>query len=223
MGSSANIQKVLLLVALTALLVGCGATKNDGTSLSTVSASSRMRTPVEGSSINSGCDFNPCVALTAQNENMFTQAIRGLLDSGDFGQVGDIPMSGGASIALSLDFQAGIRPNIRNNSAVVPGTARMQLVIRDRIQNRPTEPIQISFDGSFGDITVYGEIEDDVVDVTFVDEYGAIWINGQIQGNTFNGTLNYINNHSFSSYTPASSQGVLRFSVPTCQVFNCVN
>lgn len=203
--------RVAVLLGITALLTACGATTKDNTQI-TQSSSSRMRN-LETNPSAANCQG--CVPLVAASESVFQNAIYGLLDSMEIPDLGQVSMNGGAQIGLRIRTDD-------DSGELIPEMTSLQIWVTDKRAGRPDQPIQIVIDGANipnGSVEVQGEITGNTLEILFRDPYGEILVEGQINGDRFNGSLSYWNAESQSGRgQPASSSRELQFSIPVLQM-----
>lgn len=219
--SQPSMLKAGFLLLLALALTACGATKQT-TSLDQGKPTGRQASRASTTAgTGQGCEY-PCVPIFANTETDFLKAIMGLLDSANFGsQIGEVRMSDGASIGMSLKFEEGFVMGQPNSGLLIASGSSLQIVVRDRVNGQPMPPIQITFDGRDENVYSEGLVDEDTIEALFSDDYGDVWIEATVSGTLLVGTISFENYRSISGNTPAKSENVLKFQIPVCQAVEC--
>jgi len=161
--------------------------------------------------------------LSTQGQNAFQQAVfeftkpslRDLSEADQLGYVsGDEGQRTGIRFYGNAITKGGSGGSYRNFD---PSSMYIHVeVYDDRTSEGQRSPIVVEINPNIsGFVEAGGQVQDDEVELYFADEYGAIMMYGQIDGDYFNGVMEFMNGHN------GQRMELGEFTVPTCGFFQC--
>ncbi len=170
--------------------------------------------PNQQPNLNNGTGYNNIgsqwVYLQALDYNSFLISLKGLVSASmDPSGLGSISNYGDVALIGYIDMNQQYSINAANS--------RFRLEIwDDYAQSGSASAIALSFN-SLSNYSVNGN----QINLVFQDAYGQIFINGQLGGGDFYGTVSFKNSKSFDGSTTMASGTLGTFKVPYCGFFRC--
>lgn len=229
--------KSILFVAVLALFAQACAKKEQKTF---VKSSRAARTPYTEVSQSGGGNM-PFTGSAATNGKVWGAMTKGNISEYDFQRsvkafvsstidpqsFGDVSSSNTYS-TTGIRFWgniATVTPVSRagNNVTQITSYSAFKISIWDQFAGKQDEFGQVVPEyGVFFQGNIWGNVYGNYAQIHMEDAYGSITITGQINGDTFNGSLSFENNQYWDGAGPgAAGDYVWAFAIPTCSFFNC--